>query len=122
LRRRTHSTADAPDTWIHAFAFWTALKRQSQATDFRGGDLSAVMGGIELDLTGARIAADRAELQLFCMWGGIELKVPKEWRLDIRVLPLLGGYADNTRQEPSLDAPVLVIKGSALMAGVDIKN
>lgn len=122
LRRRAHSASSEPGAWIHAFAFWTALKRKSQAAGFRGGDLSAVMGGIELDLTGARIDGDQAVLQLFCMWGGIELKVPREWRLDIQLLPLLGGYADNTQQEPSLDSPILVIKGSALMAGVDIKN
>jgi LiaF transmembrane domain len=116
------SSSGEPGSWIHTVAFWAGLKRTSQAADFRGGDLTAIMGGIELDLSGAKISSGPATLEVFCMWGGIELKVPKEWRLDIQLQPLLGGYADKTQQEPAPDAPVLVIKGSPLMAGVDIKN
>jgi len=121
LRRRAAGALEA-DSWVNAFAFWTGLKRRTTSPDFRGAELTAIMGGIELDLTQAQIPSGRAEIHVFSMWGGVELKVPKDWRVDIPLLALLGGYDDKTEQTPAPGAPVLVLKGFVLMAGLDIKN
>jgi hypothetical protein len=47
---------------------------QNSTPDFRGGELTAVMGGIELDLRNAGLQ-NEATLNVFAMWGGIELKI-----------------------------------------------
>jgi LiaF transmembrane domain len=121
LHRRAAPPAD-PDSWIQGLAFWSALKRANASQDFRGGELTAIMGGIELDLRQAKIREGQAVIHVFALWGGIELRVPKEWRVDLPLVALLGGYDDKTDQSPAPDAPVLVIKGSAIMAGLEIKN
>ena len=53
------------------------LARQQLAA-FRGADLIAVMGGCEIDLRQAAINGE-AVIDVFCMWGGIEIRVPEDW-------------------------------------------
>ena len=87
-----------------------------------GGLFVGPVLGVELDLRQASIRDSPAVIHAFTLWGGIDLKVPPEWNLEYRLLPLLGGYSDETSQSPGPDSPTLVIKGAAIMAGVDVKN
>lgn len=120
LRRRDAVTG--AESVVNGFAFWSGLERQFSSQDFRGGDLTAIMGGCEIDLTGAAIRGEPPVLHVFAFWGGIDLRVPREWRIDFRVLPLLGGATDETVAPSSPNAPTLVVKGMAIMGGVEIKN
>ncbi len=56
------------------------------------------------------------------MWGGIELRVPEDWTVELRGTPLLAGFVDKTRQPSVPTEKRLVIRGVALMGGVEIKN
>jgi predicted membrane protein len=102
----------------------SGIGRTSDAADFRGADLFALMGGCKLDLRQATIAGNEAVIDVFVMMGGIELRVPETWSIDARVLPLMGGISDERR--PSAPAGTetqrLVIRGTVLMGGVEIKN
>jgi predicted membrane protein len=79
------------------------------------------MGGVMLDLRKARMTGE-AVLDVFAMWGGVELQVPESWAVDVRVTPLLGGVEDRTRPATDPSAPRLVLRGTVLMGGVEIKN
>ena len=48
------------------------------SSNFAGGEITAVMGGVELDLRNASIQTD-AVLNVFAFWGGISLKIPSDW-------------------------------------------
>ena len=85
-----------------------------------GGDAVAVMGGCEIDLSAARIA-DEAVIDVLAFWGGIELRVPRGWKVVSHVAEILGGYDDKTVGAPD-DAPRLVIRGSAIMGGIEVKH
>ena len=37
---------------------------------------------------------------MFAFWGGIEIKVPEDWTVVTRVMPLMGGVEDKTRAPP----------------------
>lgn len=121
LRRSDATAADASSV-VNGFAFWSGLERQFASTDFRGGDLTAIMGGCDIDLRQAKIQGDPPTLHVFAFWGGIDVRVPASWRVDFRVLPLLGGASDETTSPASEQAPTLVIKGMAIMGGVGVKN
>lgn len=112
------------DSRISVVAFLSGIERANNSPDFRGGELTALMGGCEIDLTNATISSGEAVLNTFAMWGGIELRVPEEWTVVLEAFPLMGGYSDKTHPpKGSLDRPQrLVIKGMALMGGVEIKN
>lgn len=124
-RTRDASTSipagDTSET-IHAFAMMAGLKRQSTTHEFRGGDANAIMGGVELDLRDARMGdGEEAILDTFAFWGGIEIKVPENWRVVGRVLPLLGGFEDNTTHK-NTTGPLLIVQGTAIMGAVEVKN
>jgi hypothetical protein len=60
---------------VKALAMLGGVKWASDAPDFQGGEITAVMGGAHLDLRRATLR-NRAVLDTFAMWGGIELVVP----------------------------------------------
>ncbi len=94
------------------------LKNDSQA--FEGGEISTVMGAVEVDLRQASVAGE-ALLHLSVIMGGIEIKVPRDWSVSIRGTPTLGGIEDRTAP-PMTPGKRLVIEGSVVMGGVEIGN
>lgn len=121
-RRREAPSSGDPGASLHAFALMAGIHRQSTSAEFRGGDVSAIMGGVELDLRHARMAdGEEAIIDAFAMWGGVEIRVPDNWRVRGNVMPLLGGFDDKTRPTGE-SGPVLNVRGTAIMGGIEVKN
>jgi predicted membrane protein len=116
------ATSDAND-FVRSFAVMGGITRRNESQAFRGGELSAVMGGVQLDLDGAKPADGRAVIDVFAVWGGIEIRVPEDWRVEIEATPLMGGVESNARLAPGVE-PVgtLVVRGFVMMGGVEVKN
>jgi len=110
----THST-------VNAVAVLGGLNRRNNSRTFRGGDLTAVMGGCQIDLTNAALDGE-AVIDVFAMWGGIEIRVPEDWTISGRVTPILGGYEDKTHPPREAATQRLVVRGIVIMGGVEIKN
>lgn len=121
-RRRDASdkSTDANAT-ISALAVLGGVARGNNSRAFRGGDLTAVMGGCEIDLRQAAIDGE-AIIDVFAMWGGIEIRVPEDWTVVGRVMPLLGGFEDKTRPPQGATTHRLVVRGLVIMGGVEVKN
>jgi predicted membrane protein len=107
---------------VNGFALLGGVNRKCVSQDFRGGALTAIMGGCELDLRHASISSGQAVIDTFALWGGIEIKVPQEWSVVVQGTPILGAFDDKTVRVGGDGSKVLVIKGVALMGGVDVKN
>ena len=114
-------TRGEDDEVVNSAVVWWGSQRRTTSQRFRGGSLTAIMGGIEVDLRGAGIV-DRAEVAVFTWWGGVEIKVPPTWRVEVSGLPVLGGWDDKTAHTAGPDAPVLVVHVTAIMGGLEIKN
>jgi predicted membrane protein len=108
------------NSYIKAIAIMGGFKRSNNSQDFKGGELTAIMGGLEIDLRDASIK-NEAVIDIFAMMGGIEMRVPEEWLVVIEGFPFMGGYEDKTRP-PKDNSKRFVIKGTAVMGGVEIKN
>lgn len=107
-------------SYIKATAILGGFRRKTNSQNFKGGELTAIMGGLEIDLRDASINGE-AVLDIFAMMGGVEMRIPDDWLIVIEGFPVLGGYEDKTR--PPKDAiKRLVIKGTVVMGGVEIKN
>ena len=106
---------------VSAVAVLGGVNRGNNSKTFRGGDLTAVMGGCQIDLRNAAIEGD-AVIDVFAMWGGIEIKVPENWSVSGRVTPILGGYEDKSRPPRDATTQRLVIRGMVIMGGIEIKN
>ncbi len=118
---RSSDGNDDPASMINAFAIMAGIRRQSTATEFRGGDATAIMGGVEIDLRHAQIPpGEEAAIDAFAFWGGVEIIVPDHWRVVGNVMPLLGGFDDKTASRPT--GPVLLVRGAAIMGAIVVKN
>lgn len=93
---------------------------RNESPDFRGGEATAVMGGLEINLRQATIASE-AVLQVFALMGGIDIRVPADWSVEIRGMPILGGIEDKT-VPPMNPTRRLIVEGYAIMGGVELKN
>lgn len=118
------SAADGTDrnAEIHTFAMMAGIHQKNDSQDFRGGDISAVMGGAELDLRGARCTSPHVAIDVFAWWGGVDVFVPRDWRVVSEVLPIMGGVDDQTRPVEGEAHTTLVIRGAAIMGGIEVKN
>jgi predicted membrane protein len=106
---------------MNLVAIMSGISRGNNSSAFRGADLVAIMGGCELDLRKAAINGE-ATIDLFCMWGGIEIRVPEDWTVESHVVPLMGGVEDKTRPIQAATTHRLTLRGVALMGGVEIRN
>ena len=106
-----------------ALAIMGGVARRSSSQTFRGADLTAVMGGCEIDLRQASIETGvEAVIDVFAFWGGIDIKVPEDWTVVTRAMPLMGGVEDKTRAPQQATGKRLVIRGIVVMGGVAVKN
>ena len=117
----TKGLSEASESEESAAAFLGAVERRNRSADFRGGHASAFMGGVDLDLREADIAAERAIIHVFAMMGGVEIRVPEEWTVEVGVTSLMGGVEDKTRG-PAAGDKRLVLKGTVFMGGIEIRN
>jgi hypothetical protein len=90
----------------------------------QGAWLTAIFGGITLDLRGARPAREGASVNATVAFGGVDILVPKGWRISVRSTPIFGGLDDKTdhSEPPAPDAPTLHVDALTVFGGVDIKH
>ncbi len=120
-RNRRPTSIESGDE-VGTFAMLGSSKIANTSSSFAGGRISAVLGSCEIDLRGASMAeGSEAVLDVFALWGGIDVLVPESWTVVVNGTPILAGFEDQT-QAPSTPAGRLVITGFALMGGVEIKN
>jgi len=121
FRRRGANIGDDSGVF-EATAILGGSNRRLSAANFQGGDATAIMGGCEIDLRDCGSEGGPAEIDTFAFWGGVEIKVPDDWEVQVKGLAILGAYSDSTRTIEGDGHKVLVITGTAIMGGVDIKN
>ncbi len=108
---------------IDAANVFSGQKRTVTTPKFRGGKASVVFGGMELDFTQAGLNEGQATLELTAIFGGIDVWVPKEWKVVVDATPILGGVDDKHRVVPEAEIKgTLYIKAVAIFGGIDIKN
>ena len=132
MRRRTRDTSGGgSDDTMTIFAVLGGVKRSSLSTRFRGGEVTAFMGGFQIDLRQAVIPpGEEAVIELLIGMGGGEIIVPPSWTVATPVVPIMGGVDD--KRLPSVPggiegfggkaAPRLVLKGLLMMGGIEIKS
>ena len=112
------------------YVFWGG-RRRILSKNFIGGDIVAIFGGFEIDLTQADFTAQQIEIEMVAIFGGGELRVPANWEVIVENVGIFGGTTDRTWHPnavpPGAAAPTppvkrLIIKGVAIFGGLTIKN
>jgi hypothetical protein len=92
---------------------------ESRAGSLHDGRVFAVFGGVELDLVRATIGAG-ATIVLKAVFGGIDVIVPANWRVEVISNEVLGGIGNLTDPDAHDDAPLLLIDATAIFGGIEI--
>jgi predicted membrane protein len=113
------------DDYIDYVNVFSGGERQVVSENFKGGKVSAIFGGIELDLTKAKLSPGRNDLEIACIFGGATIIVPDDWSVKIDVTPILGGFSDSRKLSPGRTVDTnsqLVIKGAVIFGGGEVKS
>jgi hypothetical protein len=117
------SVASGPGA-LNLAAVFSGGKRKFDGQEFRGGVVSAVFGGFDIDLRRAVMPGDSVVFRVDVVFGGCEIKIPESWDVEMHGAAVFGGFSDETRHPPA-GAPGtkrFVIKGGAVFGGVVVKN
>jgi len=117
MRRLEPGTTDQS---ISDLAFWAGIDRKVTSSLFRRADLTAVMGGIQLDFRQAAINGE-AVIDLFVFMGGVEIKVPPDWVVSNQAIAIMGGAQDRSTG-PADSKHRLVLRGFIMMGGLEVKT
>lgn len=111
--------ADAEDV-VDVTAVLGGFERRITSQHFKGGEVTAIMGGCALDMRGAQIDTE-AVINVFAVWGGITIKCPPDWTVVLHGTPIMGGFEEKTAP-PADSSKRLIVRGYAIMGGVEVRN
>jgi len=100
-------------------AIFSGQDIRTRATAFTGVFLFALFGGLTIDARDALITHD-CIIDATALFGGIEIRLPKTVRVQVRATPLFGGVDDKTKAPIDPNAPIVTIRCLAAFGGVDI--
>lgn len=92
----------------------------NKSDDYKGGKVTAIMGGVKIDLRKA-VIKDGAILDVFTLMGGIELVVPENVTVKSKAMVILGGIENKAQTTADRKSPTLYVTGEVIMGGVEVK-
>ncbi len=109
------------DDYLNLTTVFGNIEKRVLSKDFRGGQSTVIFGGTELDFTNADINGV-VVLDMVQVFGGVEIKVPANWDIKSEMTAIFGGIEDK-RSTTSINADKqLVLKGTCLFGGVEIRS
>lgn len=120
MNTNTNTTASS-DSKIDLISFMGGNVATVNSQDFQGGQATAFMGGIELDLRNANIQS-QAVLNVFSMFGGISMVLPLDWTVVNNTSAFLGGVDYKQTSGVSDSKKCLIIQGTVMLGGIEIKH
>jgi predicted membrane protein len=121
-RRSARAGIANDDSTVSSFAMMAGVHWQSTSRAFRGGEVNAIMGGVELDLRNVEIKpGDEPVIDALAIMGGVEIFVPMGWKVAASVLPIMGGFEDKTSRANET-GPTLTVRGTAIMGAIVVSN
>ncbi len=122
--RNRHKTSTIDSGFLDVVTIFGGTEKRIANQVFKGGDIVNIFGGTEIDLTQAILNEGTNVLEITCVFGGISLVVPADWNVRWEVASIFGGFADKRHiiKTSADDNKVLVVKGSGIFYGGEIKS
>jgi predicted membrane protein len=116
------SDAGGGDERIDVTSIFGGSKRRIFSKNFRGGQVTSIFGGSDIDLSQADVEGTVA-IDMVSVFGGVKLIVPANWEVKSDITAILGGV-DDKRKDPSAYTPSkrIVLTGFCMFGGVEIKS
>ena len=120
------SVQRAPAESVREHGFQIAImggyEKKGEWTPPRKLQSLAIMGGAGLDFREARMPPGVTEVNILAIMGGAEILVPPGLAVETHGFGFMGGFegVDQAGVDTDPDAPRLVIRGLAIMGGVEV--
>lgn len=116
-------TSYSKEDFVHTTSVFGGVKKNIISKNFKGGDLVNIFGGSELDLSRSDINGV-ATVEVTNIFGGTKLIVPSDWSVKSDAAVIFGGIDDKRHipNDPAATNKTLLIKGTVIFGGVDIKS
>ncbi len=108
---------------VDGLAVLSASRVATRSGHFRHASLTAVLGGVTLDLSEATPVATGAVVDATAVLGSVTVLVPRGWLVEVRGIPVLGGWDDTTdRSAIGSGAPRLEVRALVALGGLEVKH
>ena len=115
-RKRSKKSAD--DSGNEKIAIFYGEESRVKG-DYTGGSVTAIFGGVELDLRQAKIK-DGAVIDVFTFCGGVNINMPDDVIVKNEVHGILGGSEDKTVSKSSAKKTIY-LRGECVLGGLEVK-
>lgn len=88
---------------------------------FSGSNLVAIFGGVDLDLRNAKFEKDTV-IKAFCLFGGIDIKVPKDVQVKIKSGFIFGGISDERKSSDNKGKYTIYLDAGGGFGGLSITD
>ncbi|HMG67070.1 MAG TPA: LiaF domain-containing protein, partial [Chitinophagaceae bacterium] len=111
------------EDYIDSTSIFGGIKKNVISKNFKGGDITNIMGGSEIDLTQADINGT-VTIDLTQIFGGTKLIVPSNWQVKTQMAAIFGGVEDKrSLQNVTIDPnKKLVLDGTSIFGGIEIRS
>ncbi|MBO3700721.1 LiaI-LiaF-like domain-containing protein [Roseivirga sp. E12] len=129
IRRKTPTTSDMnlgneeEKDLIDDTAIFSGGDKVITSRNFRGGNLTAIFGGSNIDLTTSKLSSDSANIEIFYLFGGSKIRVPQDWNVELKVTSIFGAMTDKrVLKDNGENTEKLYIRGLVVFGGAEINN
>ncbi len=117
-----HEKGNFEGEFIQESAFFGGSEKSIISKNLKGGRVQCMFGGIEMNMTHAELEGSQAILDVYIVFGGVEIIVPPTWVVKAETTPILGGFSDKRYTRPNENAPTLIIRGTIIFGGCEVKS
>jgi hypothetical protein len=121
-RRMGYSVGVDTSASFKEVAVMAGIERRNVSQALRGGEVTVVMGGVEIDLRDSRMAADEVRVMVSVVMGEAVLRVPRDWTVESRVSATFANFEDRSAPPLNGASKRFIVEGSTFMGNVEIRN
>jgi predicted membrane protein len=106
---------------IDYFTMFGGIEKRINSRNFKGGNITVLFGGAEVDLSNAQFDAG-AKIEIFNAFGGTSIIVPDGSQVIVSGAPIFGAWENKVDKNEEGDCGKIEIKGMCLFGGVEVIN
>ena len=101
-------------------ATFSGIKSDFNGQEFKGANIDAIFGGVDIDLTQAVVTHDQI-INASAIFGGIDIRIPSGVNIKIKSTPIFGGVSNKAKNDMNESLPTIYINAFCLFGCVDVK-
>lgn len=103
------------------YGVFSGSEEKVSTNDFRGTNIYAIFGGVDLDLREAEIKANEIVINVYSIFGGTELLVPDGYNIVVNSTAIFGGNDNKTKNTFKEGNKTIYINCISAFGGTEVK-